>query len=126
MSDFTISQQDYESLIALARRGATDAETLRSLDSFLKYLEKKNGITRYGLWVQWQEAGKQVPITVSFPQTWPAEMRHYIELITRPIAKADVMTMLTKKARKPLNVLVTPDPAGLIGWTALEAYFPNG
>lgn len=126
MADFTLSTQDYEALIALARKGATDADSVRSLDSFLRYLEKKNGINRYGLWIQWQETGKQVPVTYNFPATWPPELRYYLELLTRPISKADVTAALAKKAKKPLNVMVTPDPAGLVGWTLLNDYFSNG
>lgn len=123
MADLTLSQQDYESLIALARKGATSVGEVRALDAFLKSIETKNNITRHGLWIQWQEVGKQVPITASFPTSWPPELRFYLELLSRPIAKSDVVAVLAKKAIKPLNVLVTPDPAGIVGWTTMESYF---
>ncbi len=126
MADFTLTTEEYEALVFFARKGATEVQTSRNLDNFLKSIEKKNGITRHGLWIQWQEAGKQVPTTAKFPEAWPPELRYYLELLSRPIAKADVMTAVGKKARKPLNIMVTPDPAGVIGWTLIDAYFANG
>ena len=123
MATFTLTQEQYEALISMARTGATTAEKQRALDSFLKSIEAANGITRYALWIQWQEMDQPLPSTTDFPKVWPPEMRFYLENLTRPIAKADVNQVLTLKARKPVNVLVTPDPAGLVGWTELAAYF---
>lgn len=120
---FSLTQEEYEALIALARKGATEADDARRLDSFLRGIEKKNGYTRYVLWVQWQEADQPLPPTVRFPETWPPEMRFYLELVTRPIARIDVDQVLQARARQPVNVLVTPDPAALVGWTPVDDYF---
>ena len=118
-----LSQQDYEALIALARKGAASAEEQRQLNDFLRRLETNNGITRYGLWVQWQEQHQPLPPTARFPEKWPPEMRFYIELVSRPIARADVEAVLKQKARKPVSVLVTRDPGAIVGWTELDQFF---
>jgi len=120
---FTLSQEQYEALIALARVGATTPEKQRTLDAFLKQIEKSNGITRYAIWIQWQEMNQPLLPNVSFPQTWPPEHRFFLENLTRPVAKADVDRVLTSKASKPTNVLVTSDPAGLVGWTPYLSFF---
>lgn len=124
----TLEQQQYEALIALAREGTKDAEgniiidKALKLDAFLRSIEKDNGITRSGLWVQWQEADQPLPPTTDFPNTWPPEMRFYIELVTRLVSRADVDAVLEARARKPVNVLITKDPAARAGWTPIDSY----
>lgn len=116
-------QQDYEALIALARKGAAVPDEQRRLDEFLRRIEKDNGITRYGLWVQWQEQDQPLPPATRFPEKWPPEMRFYLELISRPVARTDVAAVLKQKARRPTNVLVTKDPGAVVGWATLEQFF---
>lgn len=125
MSTFTLTQEQYEALIAFAKTGATTAEQARTLEVFLKTIEKANGITRSLLWIQWQEANQPLPPTTNFPTTWPPEMRYRLELVTRPITKADVLQVLQQKARKPVGVFVTKDPGAELGWTRLEDFFPS-
>ena len=122
--DFTLSQEQYEALIYLARKGTgSDAGKQIELDTFLKDIESTNGIKRYFLWVQWQEAGAPLPSGMSFPEKWPPDLRKAIELISRPIAKADVKQVLEKYASQPTIVLVTKDPAGIAGWTPIDDFF---
>lgn len=123
MATFNLSQEQYEALSALARRGATTPDMLRALDAFLRQIERDNGISRYGLWIQWQEMDQPLPPNIEFPKTWPPEQRFYLEMLSRPIAKADVDKVLALKARKQTNVLVTPDPAAMVGWIDYETYF---
>lgn len=118
-----LNQQDYEALIALARKGAATPDEVRRLDTFLRSIEKANGVNRYGLWVQWQEQDQPLPPTTRFPETWPPDLRFYVELISRPIARVDVEAVLKQKARKPANVLVTKDPGALVGWSELDSFF---
>lgn len=121
--EFSLTQEQYEALIALARRGASTAEQKRDLESFLALIESRNGVTRYKLWIQWQEADASLPPSAAFPASWPPELRQYIELISRPIAREDVEQVLRRYARKPVSVLVTPDPAALVGWTTPNDFF---
>ena len=123
MANFTLSQEQYEALISLARTGASTPDALRALERFLKDIEKSNGIVRNALWIQWQELDQPLPAGIQFPATWPPEMRFYLELVSRPIAKSDVNNVIKIRASKPTNILVTPDPGGLVGWTPLDTYF---
>jgi hypothetical protein len=121
--NFTLSQEEYEALIALAQKGVATPDERRNLDAWLRRIEASNGIQRYQLWVQWQEADSPLPPGTSFPETWPPTQRAYIEFLSRPVGLADVQRVLQAKARKPVTVLVTPDPGAILGWTALETYF---
>lgn len=121
--DFTLNQEEYESLVALANAGATTIDQRRRLDAWLRKIEKKNNITRYQLWVQWQEVDTPLPPNTRFPLVWPPTQRAFIEFISRAISRADVDAVLASKARNPVTVLVTPDPGAELGWTAVDAYF---
>lgn len=119
-----LDQEQYEALIYFARRGAgNDAKTLTRLEQFLRSIEKANGVVRSFLWVQWQERSAPLPAGTNFPEKWPPELRKAIELIGRPIARTDVDAVIARYASEPLSILVTKDPAALVGWTNLEDYF---
>jgi hypothetical protein len=124
MSSFTLDQEQYEALISLARDGAVgNAQKLTQLDQFLKGIERANGVTRSFLMVQWQERSAPLPPGTRFPAQWPPRLRKSIELISRAITRVDVDAVLKQYATEPLDVLVTADPAGLVGWTTLDDYF---
>jgi len=121
---FTLTQEEYEALVAFARVGAAgDSSKTIALDQFLKSIERNNNVTRYFLWIQWQEKSAPLPAGTRFPEVWPERQRKYIELISRPIAKVDVQAVLDAYANDPVEVLVTPDPNGLVGWTPIDSYF---
>jgi len=121
--DFTLTQEQYETLVALARKGSTTEDQARDTDAFIRTIETKNGITRYYLLVQWQEIDSPLPPGVRFPHVWPPELRASIEFLSRPVAKSDVLSLLKERARQPTNVLVTTDPGGVLGWTKLDEFF---
>jgi len=123
---FTLTQEQYEALVAMARAAVLDKpDRLRAVDAFLRAIEKANGVTRSIVWVQWQEQDAPLPPGTLFPQKWPPEMRQKIELVSRPVARADVDALLLAKARNPTSVLVTRDPAGVLGYTSLDNFFSN-
>lgn len=125
----SLTEEQYSALVTLAREGVKGKDGIplpeksRRLEAFLKDLEVGAGISRHFLWVQWQEMDQPLPPTAVFPEKWPPELRFPLELVTRPISKADVTKVLDAQARKPTNVLVTRDPAGLVGWTEVDQYF---
>lgn len=123
MATFSLTKEEYEALISLARKGATTVEKMRALDAFLRSIERANQITRYALWIQWQELDQPLPPSTNFPTVWPPELRFYMENLTRPVAKVDVTKIVASKARNPTNILVTPDPAAKVGWTPVDTYF---
>jgi hypothetical protein len=123
--NFTLDQEQYEALVALARRGATDANQARDLDSFLKVIEKANGITRDFVLVKWQELNQPLPPGSFFPTDWPPELQRSIEFVTRRVAKSDVERMLAVHAKQPTSVMCTRDPAGIVGLKLLDDFFVN-
>lgn len=123
MTTFTLSQEQYEALVALARAGAPTVERTRVLDKFLQDIEASNGVTRSLVWIQWQETDQPLPPSAAFPTVWPPELRYRLELLTRPISKADVLAVVASKAKKPTNILCTRDPAAVLGWTAVNDFF---
>jgi hypothetical protein len=127
MATFVLTQEQYSSLVVLARKGAAveSGDKVRDLEQWLALIEKQNGITRDFVLVQWQEAGKPLLVGTLFPEKWPPEQRQSIELVTRPVSKADVEAMLAVKAIEPMVVLCTRDPKGLVGWTPLNDFFQN-
>lgn len=90
--ELTLSLQEYESLVALSRKGAQlegtmrafetdptlrpmwekartqygwDPNLVRELEAFLKSIEESNGITRYFVALRWTEAGESLPARVA-------------------------------------------------------------
>jgi hypothetical protein len=125
---FTLSQEEYEALIAFAREGTKDSagqvvhESSIRLDQFLQNIEKRSGVTRSVVWVQWQELGVPLPPNTRFPEVWPPSMRVRIERVTRPISRADIDAVLDANAKNPVSVLFTKDPGALYGWTEVDQY----
>ena len=119
-STISMSLDQYTSLVALARAGTRDAV---GLESFLITIEKANNLTRYLLWVQWQELDAPLPPGTRFPEVWPPNLRQLIQTINAPISQTDVNNVLAQYATNPTNVNVTTDPAALLGWVTVEAYF---
>ena len=122
-SSVTLTIEQYEALVFLARKGAGTSDAKRVLENFLKDVDKTNGVTRYFLKARWQELGAALPKITSFPTTWPPELELDLERTDRPIAKVDVEEAVNKKASKPENIMVTRDPAGIAGWTKLDQFF---
>lgn len=124
--NITLNAEQYTALVALARRGAAveGTDAVLKLEEFLRQTEKQAGVTRFFLWVRWQEAKQPLPPTTSFPTSWPPSLQQIIERLDRPIARVDVEAMLKENATSPATVLVTQDPAGQVGWTELNVYFP--
>lgn len=103
----TITFQEYESLVFLAREGArlkgfldvastnprlsyligaakqyvgTTVARVHELESFLKSIEKQNDVTRYYLAVRWQELDEPLPPRVAGAATkWPENWPPFLE-----------------------------------------------
>ena len=124
--DFTLTQENYEALVALARRGvASDANKARDLEAYLKTIEQANGIVRDFVLVKWQELNQPLPPGTFFPTNWPPELQRPIELVSRKVAKSDVMRMLEVHAKSPTSIMCTRDPAGIVGLKELDDFFVN-
>jgi hypothetical protein len=130
-SSISLTLEQYEALIALARKsavnadGSVDQQQTLVIDGFLKQIEQDNGITRYSLFIRWQDPNAPLPAGVRFPGTWPPTLQFFLQLLSRPIAKSDVLTVVQAKTPNAQNIMVTPDVAGLVGWSKLDDYFVN-
>lgn len=126
--EFTLTQQEYEALIALAREGTKGADgqvnqdKAVGLERFLRSIEERNGVQRDMVWLQWQELDEPLPAGTRFPEQWPPEKRVYVEQVTRPIAKADLQEVLDANAKNPTSVMFTRDPGATYGWTEFDQY----
>lgn len=120
-----ITLEEFEALCSLARSGVSsaDAERKQILETFISMIESKNNITRYSVWVQWQEAGKPLPIGTSFPEKWPREWRTFLVRYDRPWARSDVESYVKKQVNAPINIMLTKDSAALVGWLPIERFF---
>lgn len=119
-----LNEQQWSSLVALARVGVSNnPDRSRQLEKFVRDIEERSGVFRDFLLVQWQEANQPLPILTNFPEVWPPQLRGTIELVTRKIAKFDVEQFVASRTQHAVNILVTRDPAGIVGWTTLDDHF---
>lgn len=119
----TLDQEQYLALASLARLGADTPDKKRAVETFLASIDAANNQSRYLLLVQWQELNSPLPPKTDFPAVWPPQLRVSIERVDRPIAKSDVLSVVSSKAKDPTNILVTKDPGGIVGWTKIEDFF---
>lgn len=123
---FELSQEEYESLIALARSGAQasgDPNKSRQLETWLRLIEKNNGVTRDLVVVIWQELNAPLPTGTFFPSTWPPNLKKTVELTTRRVARADIDRVLEVHAKNPTSIMCTRDPEGVLGLTPIDDFF---
>jgi hypothetical protein len=123
---FQLSQEEYESLIALARQGAQlsgNQSRVRQLEEWLKLIEKQNGVSRSVVTVLWQELDEPLPPGTFFPTTWPPTLKRTVELIGRLVSRADIDAVLSAHAKNPTSVMCTKDPNGVVGLTPIDQFF---
>lgn len=126
---FTLSTEQYEALISLAQRstvnpdGSVNQQQAVVLQNFLNSIEAANNITRSSLWIRWQDPTAPLPPGVNFPVSWPPTLQFFLQFISRPIARADVQAVVNQRTVNAMNIMVTPDPAALVGWSTLDGYF---
>lgn len=119
-----ITTEQYSSLVALARVGVGSDPTQRyHFDALLRSIEKANNLVRYTLHVRWSETGGALPAQRNFPIDWPPTLEGTIERLGSPILRQDVVDYVAAKTRGYYGIMVTRDPARLVGWTDLEVYF---
>jgi hypothetical protein len=126
----TLTLEQYESLLAFAQAGVRrhegqlDQQQALVLDAALQDIEKSNNIVRYQLWIRWQDPTAPLPPgSTNFPKSWPPNLEYFLQFISRPIAKTDVLGVVFQKTPNAQNIMVTPDPAALLGWTKVDDFF---
>ena len=112
----TMTRAQYDALINAGLEGNTSAiESLRST------IDGANSITRYRLNIRWQDVGGSPPPTIELGKGWPPELTFLLEL-ERPIAKEDVLVTVSAQANNPVDIHVTPDVTGAVGWTLIDDF----
>ena len=132
MTTFNLTQEQYTALITMAQRslvrpdGSVEGQSASELQSFLLDIEKQNGIVRHSLWVRWQDPTMPLPAgwKANFPKTWPISLQFFLQLLSRPLCRADVMEVVNARTPNATNIMVTRDPGALVGWTQLDTFFP--
>lgn len=114
----TITRTQYESLLAAAR-----GDSLVNVDQLQDAVDAANSIRRYQLLIRWQEVGGSTARRFSIldGSNWPPS-QEFLLIQDRAIAREDVDEVLRTQATNPVDVLVTTDPAGVVGLTELNAY----
>lgn len=112
----TMTRAQYDALVAAGLNDET-VEILRLREE----IDAANGVTRYVLNIRWQDVGGSPPPRIELGRGWPPDQTFMLEL-ERPISRADVDEVLRTQAVNPASVMVTPDTAGVVGWTLLEDY----
>lgn len=118
-----ITRAQYEQMVGLARQGITTADGQRELDRFFQTIEQTNNLSRYFLWVRWQEVGQVAPINEPFPAGWPPTQEIKIERLDSPITKELVESVVADRSVNPASILVSEDPGGELGWATIDQYF---
>lgn len=126
MQERRLTAEEYEALLTMARKGAVTPNEKRVLAHYVEMISAANGLSVSQLFVQWQDAHTPLPATARFPSKWPPEWRAVVRIEGREVAQADVMAVVEAASRQPINILVTRDPGGELGWTKLKDFFPHG
>jgi len=116
MANVTMSREQYEALCNLAiKQDPVNGGSLRDI------VDKANGIRRFFLYIRWEDVGGVPPPRIELGKGWPPSQTFPL-VLERSITRADVDQVLTTQATNPTNVQVTPDRAGIVGWTLIDDY----
>lgn len=112
----TLTRSQYEALLSTARLASPQIA-----DQLRREIDAANGITRYFLYIRWQDVGGKAPPRIELGKGWPPTQTYQLEL-ERRIARADVDEVLRTNAVNPVSIMVTPDRLGVVGWTLIDDY----
>lgn len=123
----TLDRDDYEALRHLALLQAASQGSTARLQKMLQKIELAHGIERYAVWVRWVDAQNSgVYPKEDFPKQWPPQQETYVEVLGRPVARADILAALAAQgAGSPAQIFVTKDPNRLVGWGTFAVQYPG-
>jgi hypothetical protein len=111
-----ITRDQYDALLQAALTLDTK-EVLRIRD----IVDTANSISRYVLYLRWQDVGGTPPRRIELGKPWPEDSTKLLEM-DRPISKQDVLAVVTRAAANPVSIMVTPDRLGVVGWTLIDDF----
>lgn len=115
----SMTQNQYDTLLAVAF--GTETLDHAALLALRKDIDTANGITRYFLYILWQDLGQSPIRKIEIGLPWPAGQKFALEMF-RPITLDDVTAVLADNAIEPVSVLLTRDREGIVGLIPLESY----
>lgn len=118
--DIQLKQAQYDRLMYYAQIGAEGSGSLQQFEELRQAIETDNGIKTYVLVISYQEV-PLTPAPFNASAGYPPGVRKTLRL-NRPITRQDVDDALNDAATTEELTLVTPDVAGVVGWTQLSAY----
>lgn len=100
---------------------AADAGDMSTVKTTVATIDKANNVTRYSLFVRWQEVTGEPESYVNDRRDYPSFKRNRLNM-TRVITREDVLALVAQFASSSTNIQVTPDVSGAIGWTEIDVY----
>lgn len=117
----TLTFTQYEFLVKMAQayeRIGNSAGLSPTVDEVRKQVDLANSITRYELLVRWQDLGGKQPSRIEIGKGWPPQQTGLL-VMDRPILRSDVEAYVGGYASNPVDIAVTKDVRGVVGWTLL-------
>lgn len=117
-TDVTLTRSQYESLLA-----ALDGDTQVDATTLRRVIDSANNIQRFFLKIRWFETGGATsqPFSIQNGGNWPLTQSFTLRQ-DRAIAREDVDDVVRTQATNPVDVQVTTDPDGVVGWTDVDDY----
>ncbi len=116
-ANVTLTRAQYDALIAAGLAG--DSDEIKRLQALI---DEANGINRYRLFIRWEDVGGIAPPTIELGKGWPPTQMFLLEKADLPIAREDVDVVVETQANNAVNVQVTPDVNGVVGWTLVDDF----
>jgi hypothetical protein len=113
----TVSDADWAALV-----GSVLKEDTGELTTVFDRVDNQNDLTRYYLYIKWQEGGARRPGPNDPITDWPPWLFQWFVQYER-FTREFVDDFLEREAINPIYVLVTDDPSGEVGWYTLDEFF---
>jgi hypothetical protein len=120
VADVQVKPVDWQAIVGAVLKGETE-----DLNALLDRVDDENSLTRYYLYVKWMDAATPRPGAQDAPTDWPpwrSEWFVQYERFTKEFVEDFVATQTTR----PLNILVTNDPYGEVGYYELDEFSFGG
>lgn len=111
-----ITRQQLDALYFAAQSG-----NLERVQSVIRQVDEANAVTRHALYVRWQTYAGTPELYVNQRTDYPPFTKRQL-VMDRAISRDDVLKYVTEFSPSPINIQVTPDTRGEIGWTELDVY----
>lgn len=117
MASISLDLLDWSSIVGAILRQEVD-----DLNALLGKIDRDNDLTRYYLYVKWQDAAVPRPGPDAPIQDWPPWRMEWFTAY-EPFTRQFVEEFVDRQTSKALYILVTDDPSGDVGWYTLEEFF---